>query len=55
MSKHVDRYRNLRGNRHPLPELLTLTVKKSPDDFTKFEHLMVGDVLEQFRRIRRQG
>ncbi len=53
MAQHKDRMRNLRGNRHPLPELLTLTVKKSPDDFTPFEHLLVGDVLEAFRRIKR--
>lgn len=53
MAKHKDHCLELRGNRHPLPELLTLRVTKPTSQFTPFEHLLVGDVLEQFKRIKR--
>lgn len=44
---------NISDNRYPLPELTTLTVTKSPSDFTNFEHLFVGQLLEEFGRIKR--
>ena len=40
-------------NRYPLPELTVLTLTKGPDSFTSFEHLFVGQLLEEFKRIKR--
>ena len=41
-------------SRYPLPELTTITVTRPVDQLSPFEHLLIAEVLEQFRRIQRQ-
>lgn len=40
--------------RYPLPELAHITVTKPTDQMTSFDHLVVGQLLEEFKRIKRQ-
>lgn len=39
--------------KYPLPELLTLSVSKPVDRFTNFDHLLVGQILEELKRVKR--
>lgn len=41
--------------RYPLPELITLKFTKPADQMTPFEHLFVGQLLEELRRIKRNA
>jgi hypothetical protein len=40
---------------YPLPELASITLTKATDQLTTFEHLLVAQVLEAFKRIRRNS
>lgn len=55
MSKHKDNHLELRGHKHPLIELTTITITKPVDQFTNFDHLLVGQLLEEMSRVKRQG
>lgn len=55
MAKHKDRLLNLRGGRYPIAELMHITVTKPVDKFTTWEHLLVGRLLEELARVKRQS
>ena len=42
-------------NQYPIAELLTLRITKPVDKFTNWEHLLVGEVLEELKRVQRSS
>lgn len=55
MAKHKDTQLNLRGGRYPIAELMHITITKPVDQFTTWEHLLVGKLLEELARVKRQS
>lgn len=42
-------------NQYPIAELMVLTVTKPVEAFTNWEHLLIGKVLEELKRVQRQS
>jgi hypothetical protein len=40
---------------YPLPELTTIRLTKPADQLNSFEHLLVAQLLEEFKRIKRSA
>lgn len=53
MSKHIQL--QLNRNQYPIAEMLVLRITKPVGAFTNWEHLLVGEVLEELKRVQRQS